>query len=274
MLQLLAEPPRTRYDWNFHCLNVPVRVTPWFWLAGAILGMRGDAITLILFIGGAFISILVHEMGHALVMRRFGETPRVVLLMTGGLAISDVPAYLPQEAYARGARQQILISLAGPAAGFVLAAIVLLGAFLAGATFEFGLPLSIWANFASLVREDGSNAHGIDVLTKGVNVLLWINIYWGVMNLMPVYPLDGGQVARELFTLRNPHTGMIRSLWLSVATGAVIGIVALYFGSMFLGLLFGMLAVSSYQTLSRFQGPGYGGGYGGGGYDDGYGKPW
>ena len=29
--------------------------------------------------------------------------------------------------------------------------------------------------------------------------MLWVNIYWGLVNLLPVYPLDGGQIARELF---------------------------------------------------------------------------
>ena len=35
--------------------------------------------------------------------------------------------------------------------------------------------------------------------------LLQVNILWGLMNLLPIYPLDGGQIARELFTLSNPR---------------------------------------------------------------------
>ena len=54
--------------------------------------------------------------------------------------------------------------------------------------------------------------------------LLAINLWWAFINLMPVWPLDGGQVAREIFTWFSPHKGVRNSLALSVATGLVLTI--------------------------------------------------
>ena len=47
------------------------------------------------------------------------------------------------------------------------------------------------------------------------------------MNLLPVYPLDGGQIARELFTLGNPRNGIIQSLQLSVGAAVLVAAYAL-----------------------------------------------
>ena len=49
-----------------------------------------------------------------------------------------------------------------------------------------------------------------------VAFLIQINLYWGLLNLLPVYPLDGGQIARELFLARRPEDGLERSLRLSM----------------------------------------------------------
>ena len=46
--------------------------------------------------------------------------------------------------------------------------------------------------------------------------MLYVNIFWGLVNLLPVYPLDGGQIARELLELASPADGVRQSLWLSV----------------------------------------------------------
>ena len=76
---------------------------------------------------------------------------------------------------------------------------------------------------------------------------------------MPIYPLDGGKIARELF-LANTTDGVRKSLQLSIATGAVLAIVAVtQFESIYMGFMFGYLAYLNYQQMS---GP-YGGGYGG-----------
>jgi Zn-dependent protease len=99
---------------------------------------------------------------------------------------------------------------------------------------------------------------------------LSINILWGLVNLLPVYPLDGGQIARTVMIDQDPGGGAIKSLWLSVFVG---GGMAIYGGvmlrSFFIAIMFGMLAFQSYMAIQQMRGGGFGrGGYGGGG------KPW
>jgi membrane-associated protease RseP (regulator of RpoE activity) len=83
-----------------------------------------------------------------------------------------------------------------------------------------------------------------------VATFLWINIFWGVINLLPVFPLDGGNIARTLLVHSDPWNGVRKSLRLSMAVGAVVAAVGLIFlASPFLALLFGYLAFTSYMAL-------------------------
>jgi membrane-associated protease RseP (regulator of RpoE activity) len=92
--------------------------------------------------------------------------------------------------------------------------------------------------------------------------LLYVNIFWGLVNLLPVYPLDGGQISQEVFQMVNPRDGLRQSLWLSVVVAAVVGVLAyLQWDQLFLALFFGYMAYTSYMTLSAYYGPG--GGLGG-----------
>ena len=94
------EPPRTAYDLHFRIAGIPIRVHPLFWLAALILGTSGNwdaegnvdpdaGMQLLMWTGVLFVSILVHELGHSFVIRYFGQLPRIVLYMLGGLAITD-----------------------------------------------------------------------------------------------------------------------------------------------------------------------------------------
>ena len=112
-----SDPQQTPYDLNFSVLGIPVRVSPWYWLGTLILGWglaQQSPKLLLLWEVAAFFSILLHEMGHAVVMRRFGEYPRIVLYQMGGLAIGGG---------GRSSREQIMISAAGPAVQLLLAAL-------------------------------------------------------------------------------------------------------------------------------------------------------
>ena len=75
-----------------------------------------------------------------------------------------------------------------------------------------------------------------------------------MLNLLPVFPLDGGQVTRNILIQYDPYGGTRKSLWVSVISGVVIALVGwLLMGSIYIALLFGILAFQSYQLLqSRF----------------------
>jgi Zn-dependent protease len=91
-------------------------------------------------------------------------------------------------------------------------------------------------------------------LSQLVDHLLWINIWWGILNLLPIYPLDGGRIARELFTLRGDvRTGIVRSLQLSIAVAVGVGVYGLLQNSLFTLLMFGYLAYLNYQSIQAYQ---------------------
>ncbi|MCB0120252.1 MAG: hypothetical protein KDD72_14560, partial [Anaerolineales bacterium] len=84
-----------------------------------------------------------------------------------------------------------------------------------------------------------------------------VNIFWGIINLLPVYPLDGGHVSRYILLQRDPWNGLRTSLWVSVITGGVLAVAGLVaFGSLYMAFLFGLLAFQSFQMLQGM-GAGY-----------------
>jgi membrane-associated protease RseP (regulator of RpoE activity) len=188
-----------------------------------------------------FVSILVHELGHALLQRRYGGRPRIVLYGMGGLAIGEGADPAPGP--------QILIALAGPFAGFLFAALLLAAIRLSGHQVEFG-GFSGWIGYV-IPRWEMFDAPLTNMLIWD---LLFVNIFWGLVNLLPIYPLDGGRVAREAFTLQHPRQAIVNSLWLSTIAGACVALLGLVsLGSLFMALFFGYLAYSSYQTLRAYQ---------------------
>ena len=249
---MLAEPPPSQGDLHFRVFGIPVRVHPFFWIITLIIAMQGDSAPpaqVLAWVVAVFVSILIHEMGHALVQRHFGGQPRVVLHGMGGLAIcGDCD---------RSTRSQILISLAGPFAGFLFAALILILVRVAG--HQVG---SVWGNqelVPTLIKEPilGFTFYWERFQSAHVNRMIWnllyINILWGAVNLLPIYPLDGGHISRELCQLRHPREGMVLSLRISVFAAIAMALVGLSWSSMLVVLMFGYFAYSSYKTLEAYR---------------------
>lgn len=210
------------YDLRFSLLGVPIRVSPAFWVVALFLGSEQSLERALLWVGCVLLSILVHEMGHALVQRLFGGRPEIVLYAFGGFAaapgVRDSPG------------RNLLVSLAGPAAGFAL----------------YGLVKSL--QLAGVLTPSPR----VDFV---VYALVYINWFWSLLNLAPIWPLDGGRVARELLTLLLPPAkGIVVSLVVSILCGAALA-VFLYqtTGSLWNAALFGMLAYQSYETLQQYR---------------------
>ena len=216
---LIGEPPRTQYDLNFSLLGIPVRVHPLFWLVALMLGYRlGDVASVLTWIVAVFLAILVHELGHALVMRAYGFRPWITLYGFGGLTSYDQgQAYRSKGS---GPLGQVLICLAGPMAGFLLAAVLVLGLMLAGYGDDIILVrLWHWLIMPWLIQFP--NEHVADL----VNNLFLICVLWGVVNLLPIYPFDGGQIAREILLKVNPRDGIRQSLMLSMLAAGAMALV-------------------------------------------------
>jgi stage IV sporulation protein FB len=77
-----------------------------------------------------------------------------------------------------------------------------------------------------------------------------VNIFWGLINLLPVFPLDGGRIARAIFMEIDTLDGTYKSLQLSMFTAAVVAVAGLLFwNSIYIALLFSILAFQSYMTM-------------------------
>jgi stage IV sporulation protein FB len=257
---VLIEPSRTPYDLQFSFLGIPVRVHPFFWLMAVLLGSRGFSsdvqpmAQLLMWVGVVFVSILVHEMGHAVTIRYFGWRPWITLYAFGGLA-SYEPGY--SSSYGSYSRKgntptgQVIISAAGPIAGFLLAGLVAAVLFAVDRKtgfFLLGRPILVG-------RGDFIENPYLSILAFQ---LLIVNVFWGLLNLLPVYPLDGGKISRELFTAYSRRDGLQHSLILSIGVAAGLALWGASKRDWWLAILFGILAYQSYQMLQQQRG-GWGG---------------
>jgi membrane-associated protease RseP (regulator of RpoE activity) len=261
-------------------------VTPFFWLMAALFGWGltqmvdqllgtllrespGQGVLLVLWIGAVFFSILIHELGHALAMRYYGMDCYVVLYHFGGIAVPDSGSSFTRFGSASrrsDGKSQIIISAAGPAAQLILAAVVLLLTRASGYVSLFRVPFVEWLMPYLEEAPFFPDPQFIPSATLDAFIffLLLPSIFWALLNLLPVYPLDGGQIAREVFTMFSPSGGIRNSLMLSIVTGGAVAVYALTNNQVYLGIMFGMLAFSSYQALQAYSGRG--GGFGG--------RPW
>jgi Zn-dependent protease len=211
----------------------------------------GQFLLLMMWIVAVFLSILIHELGHTIAMRSYGQHAYVILYHFGGLAVPDAGGSFLRHGRHDQHQSQIVISLAGPAAQLLLALVILLGVRLSG----HELLLSVWP--LDLLPSTNGSPLPSPLLNIMLYFLMMPSIWWALLNLLPIFPLDGGQVSRAVFMIFSGHAGFQQSLIVSIATA---GAVALYFfthGSTFNGLLFVSLAVSSYQLLQTLR---FGGG--------------
>ncbi len=244
---LLFQPtPSTPYDVRFNLFGIPVRVSPTFWLIAILFGISGSLWLLPVWVFVIFISILIHELGHALAFRRYGQRSEIVLHFAGGLTIPQQISWGNSWAsVALSYWQEVFIALAGPVTGFLFAGVIIFlvkiigGSILTSWLLGF-IPLPVMAVLP----------FGGSLLATFITMLLWVNLFWGLINLMPVFPLDGGNVARNLFLQYDRRDGMRKSLWLSVIVGALVALIGLIaFRSLYMALLFGLLAYQSYQAV-------------------------
>jgi Zn-dependent protease len=195
---------------QLNVLGFPVVVQWFFWLIMALMGRafeaetRDDWIDVALWVIVAFLSILAHELGHALAARKFGYHSTIVLHGFGGVTI------IPHARFTRG--QSIWVSFSGPLAGFLLA----------------GITIAI----ALLVKTDLKAVHTL------IEFSLFINIVWTIMNLLPILPMDGGQIFREIL---GPGRLQVACIVGGVLAAGICGL-AIMFHQIYLAFLFGYFA--------------------------------
>lgn len=179
----MANARRSRWSWQIGKLfGISIRVHATllvllFWIAFAApiagLGVR-QAFAQSVLVVAVFGCIVMHELAHALVARRFGcPTREILLLPIGGIAQME---RLPQRPM-----QELLVALVGPATNIAIAAA--LGGLIAVAGWPFD-------------AEQPTLAGAVIV------PLFWSNVALAGFNLLPAFPMDGGRVLRALLAVK------------------------------------------------------------------------
>lgn len=159
----------------------------WFaWQGYSVSGSLADALDGVGFIVALFTCVVLHEFGHALTGKIFGvRTAHITLLPFGGVAA--------MEAIPKQPKQEILISLAGPAVNIAIAAFIYL-------YLKFD-PIQL--------SQEQLNQGEWPFLVQ----LLFVNIFLAAFNLIPAFPMDGGRVLRGILALKLDHAAA--TLWAS-----------------------------------------------------------
>jgi stage IV sporulation protein FB len=267
----LFAPEPTPYDLRWRMGGIDIRVHPMFWLISAIMGWSSIQLGfeyLLLWVACVFVSILIHELGHVMMGRAFGYQGHIVLYGFGGLAIGS---------NAMSNRwQRILVAFAGPLAGFLYLGIIIAG-FLVIDPERFRVLVTVMklnlgimpdnpTTDRALVQQIISTYAHPTLTDRAFLDLFFINLFWGLMNLLPVWPLDGGMMSRDFLGWLSPGNGLRLSLGISFLVAAVIALNALlgtygrplvpglaWLSGSWIAILFGLLAVQSFQTLQQLE---------------------
>lgn len=164
------------------------------------------------------VSILVHELGHAIAFLTFERKPEILLHGFGGLTSAGGQPLRPS--------RSVIVSLAGPFAGFLI-----------------GAPVWIW------LRRSGADAGLSYEMGWILSAIVWVNVGWGALNLLPVLPLDGGNVmAATLVAVQGPK-GRRTAATASVAVAVAAATLALAYQFWFAAMFAAFFALMNYRTL-------------------------
>ena len=197
-------------DLRFSVLGFRCYVTPGFLVLLGVYGLfgleRGDPVWATLsWCAVVFVSILIHELGHAVVSRRLGLRVIDIRFWQFGGYVTHQPGT---------PFQNLAVSLAGP-----------------GIELVFGM--ICWGIYLAIPP--------VAYVDTVLNQLIYVNIYWALFNLLPMQPMDGGNSLNYLLRgLRVGDTerivsgvGMVTALGLALFAWqsgmTIIAVFCLYF---------------------------------------------
>ena len=232
---------------RFTLFGIPVTIEPLFWLTTFLLGggtgltsaesSRSALVWILVWMLVACFSILVHEFGHALTARKLsGGRNWIRLWALGGLAYHD---------QARPTRKERLWTIfMGPGAGlllFLITCLVIIAVY--GPTNGLGfIKINLTGEY---LLSPPIYDIAISPAGKLFKNFIWINFWWSLINMLPVFPLDGGQFFSE-WTGKRQLAHKVGAF-----TGGLVALIAfLLFQKWYLALMFGFLAYNNYNQAN------------------------
>lgn len=199
--------------------RIPIAIHSTFWLFAALIGFLNSQsfIGTLIWVIIIFVSVLFHEFGHALTAFAFKQNPHIELIALGGVTY--------HEAKGLNFWKQFFIVLNGPL---------------------FGMLLFVIASALLQIPSLQKNPFGpILALTR------LVNLFWTIMNLLPIMPLDGGQLLRIICERIFGLKGFKYSIIVSIAVAVAISLACFLYQQFFLGAFLFFLAFQGYDTLRR-----------------------
>lgn len=209
---------------TFRLFDMPVTVRGSFLLIAALIGLVGvgGVAETVAWIVIVFASILIHELGHAVTARMFGSEVAIELNGLGGLTRWSAP----HGELTPGRRASI--AAAGSATGLLFGGLVWLVA------SRFG-PYPTLAGFV-------------------LDSLIYVNVFWGLLNWLPIRPLDGGHLLESLLEKIAPNRAEVIARIVFTATAAAALAISLSMRLFFIAVLAGWLLLSE-LAIGREQAP-------------------
>ena len=181
---------------RFRLLGFPVRIDLSFWLIAALLGLTRLQVPEIgiwlalTWVVVVLLSILLHELGHAVAFRAFGVPSDITLHAMGGATAPHGHGALPPA-------RDFVVSVAGPLTGLALGGVVLA---------------------VRAAVDPPSTLAGV-VGAQALEDLVFTNVWWSVLNLLPILPLDGGRSMAAVLRAVRPRDWARPAYLVSVVVG-------------------------------------------------------
>lgn len=195
--------------------RIPITIYPAFWLFSSLIGLllgEGSFIQMFIWVGIIFISVLFHEFGHALTAMAFGQSPKIELVAMGGLTYHDGEKL--------SFWKQFFITLNGPLFGFLI---------VIGATLL--MKLGYAPSFLQNIR--------------------MVNLIWTIVNLLPVLPLDGGQLMRIVLEGIFHAKGIRYAMFISTLIAFTFSLILFLTQNFLGGALFFLFAFENFDSYRK-----------------------
>lgn len=203
---------------SFRLFGIPVTIGGSFLLVAALLGLGGTSRveTVVAWVVLVFVSILIHELGHAFTAIAYGSEVAIELNGLGGLTRWNPPGgdLTPG--------RRAAVAAAGSAVGLAFGGLVWLAARQLG-------PFSGLTEFV-------------------VTNLIYVNVFWGLLNWLPIRPLDGGHLLLSLLEKIAPSRARGVAKAIFIVSAGVALFLALRFELLFIALLSGWLLLSEFRS--------------------------
>jgi Zn-dependent protease len=197
---------------------IPITIHPFFWIVAGLIGWfnSGSINGMLIWVGLILFSVLVHELGHALTAMAWGQKAAIELIGFGGVTQRT------------GGRMKLwkecMIIANGPLAGFLLC-----------------LAALYLSNFLY-------TTHPHSPLVGWLFIAFYVNLFWTILNLLPIQPLDGGKLLSMVLEFFFGLKGVKTSLFISILVSGAASLFFFSYQAFLAGALFFLLAFESWQS--------------------------